>query len=647
MHRSEIIAPGAAIIAARSSRRGRALGAMGAALLALHFAAGTTLGHTTLILSNPADGAWLPEPPREIRLWFSESVIADSSEASLSRANGTGYPGRVAAAPDDTRQLVVQVGDLPRGVYRLTWSTVSEDDLHPLSGQIVFGVREVAVAAGPVPGPSVNAVQGLAAWLETLALALTLGAAVGLWLLGRPSEAPQSSVQTHRAVAGRLARIGAGAAVITVVTGIGLLVAAVVGLDERPGSDAPSLLATSWGQRWMLVELLAIVLAFVMATSGRRSDPSAGRGRLALAFVVLGAIVVVRAAGSHAVTTNGGAIPDLLVAAIHAAAATAWAGTLAALVIATIPLLGRRGLPRAAAIGLLRRFGPFAFTTLTVAVASGLLLAGGLVGSLDGLLLTPYGQLLLAKLAIAGAGALLGLRHASTLHGVVRRWWLRLGGPRLVLRLVGLGAMRLTLRLEAAAAVVVVGVASLLSVTPPASAPRLVPAVAQVGPAPVTGPADDLVVTAAVAPGRPGPNFVTLGIFDTRRPSPGPIGEVRLQIRLTSGAPINLIARAVGDGRYEANAVLPSPGEWDVSISVARGSLPVARLAGSWAVTAVPPAPPRVTVGGKPIAPFLQAAAIGVALTGAFGWLLVSRRVRPVRRAGGRALSFARQAVRR
>lgn len=647
MHRSEIIAPRAGIVALRSSRRGRALGAVAAALLALHLAAGAALGHAVLILSDPADGAWLPDAPREMRLWFSESVSADLSEATLSRADGRDYPVSLAAVPDDRRQLVVRVGNLPRGVFRLTWSSFSEDDVHRVTGQIVFGVREVVAGAGPVAPPSANPVQGVAAWLETLALALTLGAVAGLWLLGRPTAAAHGSADMHRALAERLARIGAVAAVLTVATGIGRLVAAVAGLDGAPGSDTPGLLATSWGQRWMLLELLAVVLAFVMVGGDRRFGSHAGRGRIAIAIVVLGAIFGVRAAGSHAAITNGGAIPDLLVSAVHAVAATAWAGTLAALVIATVPLLGRRGLARAAAVGLLRRFGPFAFTTLTVAVASGLLLAGGLVGSLDGLLLTPYGQLLLAKLAIASGGALLGLRHASTLHGVVRRWWLRLGGPRLVLRLVGLGAMRLTLRLEAAAAVVVIGVASLLSVTAPASAPKPVPADQQVGPAPVTGRADDLVVTAAVAPGRAGPNFISVGVFDSRRPSPGPVGEVRLQIRPTKGAAIDLVARAIGDGQFEANAVLPDPGDWEVSISVARDSLPVAHLAGSWAVTAVPPALPPETTGGKPIAPFLQAAAIGVAITGALGWLLVSRRVRPVRRAGGRALTFARQAVRR
>ena len=39
------------------------------------------------------------------------------------------------------------------------------------------------------------------------------------------------------------------------------------------------------------------------------------------------------------------------------------------------------------------------------------------------------------------------------------------------------------------------------------------------------------MVTLALKPNRPGQNFVTLGVFDTRRPAPAPIDEVAVQLQ--------------------------------------------------------------------------------------------------------------------
>jgi copper transport protein len=608
-----------------------------AGLVALHLGAATVLGHTVLLRSDPPDGAWLPEPPREIRLWFSESVLPASARVTLIGSDGQRYEATVQPVPGDPAQLVVSVQDLPRGAYQLSWSTVSADDLHPISGSAVFGVRAVVDPAGSTPAaPPPNLLLGLLGWLATMMLALALGAAISLRLMGVDPPAAAASVDLRRRLGMRLATLGVVAPAAAALVGIGQLLQELVTL-RLPGGPG-SLLATAWGGRWLATEVTLVVLTILMIIVRRQPVPTTSR-RLAVGIgVVVAFIFVVRALGAHPTSGEGGSILNVLVGALHSAAALSWAGTLCVLVVMSGPLLAHPGVARATAFGLFRRFGPYAAACVGVAAVSGLLLAGRVVTSLDALLLTTYGQLLVAKLAIAAAAAALGLRHASTLHGALRRTWRRLHAPGWILALVGLRWMRVTLRLEGLAAAGVIGLASLLAVTAPANGPEFRPALPMQEPPPITGRLDDLVLTATIRPGRAGPNFIGLGVFDTRRPTPAVIDSVTVVLQPASGgAAVSAVARPVGDGQYETDpVVLAHSGDWQVSISVARANLPVAKLVDTWTAAAAPPPVRPVTFGSWPLAPLLTAAASVMAL---FGMALAGALARPLRRRSATAVA--------
>ena len=96
---------------ARSRRRVAApvAGAVLLALLGLGTLAGPALGHASLERTDPPDGLVLLQPPREIHLWFSESVIVGASSFSLVDADGhTVRLDQVRAADAEDTELVVE-----------------------------------------------------------------------------------------------------------------------------------------------------------------------------------------------------------------------------------------------------------------------------------------------------------------------------------------------------------------------------------------------------------------------------------------------------------------------------------------------------------------------------------------------------------
>jgi methionine-rich copper-binding protein CopC len=113
------------------------------ALLAL-FAA-TMLGtavnaHPTLKSANPAAESTVAAP-MEIRLTFSEGVIAKFSSAEVKDQGGKKIiTGKVTTDPKNQKQLIVALpAPLPEGTYTVNWNVVSVDT-HRVSGAYSFKV---------------------------------------------------------------------------------------------------------------------------------------------------------------------------------------------------------------------------------------------------------------------------------------------------------------------------------------------------------------------------------------------------------------------------------------------------------------------------------------------------------------------------
>ena len=121
------------------SRNTMAIGAL--AVLAISAVTTSANAHPKLISASPAADVSSKVSPKEIKLNFSEGVIAKFSGIELKDETGKTIATGVAATdPKDRTQLVVPLpAPLMAGHYKVMWHAVSEDT-HRVKGEYSFGV---------------------------------------------------------------------------------------------------------------------------------------------------------------------------------------------------------------------------------------------------------------------------------------------------------------------------------------------------------------------------------------------------------------------------------------------------------------------------------------------------------------------------
>ena len=112
-------------------------------------------GHALVRSSGPADGSTVPSSPSRVLIVFTERP--DVGLTVVQVLNSSGAPvQRGAATPVAGQSDAVQVAvpSLPKGVYTVTWRTVSRDDGHVTAGSFSFGVQVKVTAATRPPAGS-------------------------------------------------------------------------------------------------------------------------------------------------------------------------------------------------------------------------------------------------------------------------------------------------------------------------------------------------------------------------------------------------------------------------------------------------------------------------------------------------------------
>jgi len=97
--------------------------------------------HAFLDRATPSVGGTVAGSPREVRLFFTQGVVAAFSGVRIVSEAGTAIPtGHVAVDPSDQTIVTVRLGRaLPPGTYTVNWHVVSVDT-HPTQGSFRFTV---------------------------------------------------------------------------------------------------------------------------------------------------------------------------------------------------------------------------------------------------------------------------------------------------------------------------------------------------------------------------------------------------------------------------------------------------------------------------------------------------------------------------
>lgn len=479
--------------------------------------------------SDPAQDSLLDALPSAVTLRFSEQVGVLVLEWRL--PDGSLHPATGKAGAD---QLKVQPPpDAGRGTYVLRWRVASADG-HPVGGSLVFSVGEITAIAPDALSAATSRPTVLARGAFVLALVLSVGAAV-----------------FHHAVAPLRADHAVWASMIGgLILPLGLIWIAIEGADRSglPLSQAVTAQAVKEGlQSPLLLTVTSAVLAIPFLFGALQADSrlaaAASLGLAALSFALSG----------HALSAPGRVAPVLTI--IHAGAIIVWVGGL-------IPLaFSMQGADR---LPILRRFSDMALPAVLLMLGSGSALALLRWGSPD-LLASDWARLLAAKLLLVTIMLSLALWHRFRVM------------PRLAHRADI--PVRRSVVLEAGLGLAVLALAMGFRLAPPPSS----------APTPFADPVSihihtdramvDLAATAPY-PGLTGFRMILSdGDFVPLDPK-----EIILSLTDTGAGigPLTASAAQTGPGEWTvAPMTLPTPGPWDVRVTLLITDFEQIRLTGT------------------------------------------------------------------
>lgn len=622
------------------------------ALLASTVVTTVVLAHATLLRSEPADNAVLPEAPREVRLWFSEAVSPEFSTAQILDING--QPIKISGIrvdPTEAELMILSLPELPSGLYSVRWKVLSEADGHFTQGLFVFGVGEavdMAAAAVPEPGTSLPLPEVLLRWLNFSVLMALTGALGVAYLVLAPAKSSSGldlSIATARR---RVLGWGMWCSALALVVGLGLLIWQVVTLlgtlpegVSIQGVGWQLLSRTRWGRLWLARQ--AIVLALIGVgyllhrAAATRNRPPGGRLASPAAGLLALALILVQALTGHAAAVTPNTTLAVVVDALHLLAASLWVGGLLAVIIGLMPLIRRSRTDFAALVRA--GWGPFgrvAAPSVGILFATGLYNTGRQVASLDALITTLYGQVLLGKIGLMLAVGAFGLLNSMLLHPDVATPLARLlrRPPRWTpLSLRRLPALVLV---EATLGLLVLLATGVITASPQARGPEFGPVTEEL-PTALTQSVDDLVVTFAAKPNQPGQNVFTVRAVSTRRPPPAEIMRVILRFTFLGQETgrVSADAREIEPGFYQVGGgYLSLTGPWQIDVVVRRKGIEDSVAPFDWTVP--PPGPSRRAIlSSRPLEPLLTVVAALIILlipsVMAGAWLMRGQFTEPIR----------------
>lgn len=602
-----------------------AAAALVAALLSLVFGlllagAGPASAHAALTGSDPQDGVVVATAPKEVTLTFSEAIaVGDGSIRVLdpsSKRVDTGAEPKDLSDGSTVRYGVELHSGLPEGTYTVAWQAISADS-HPISGAFTFSIgapseTTVALPSEEVGGGPVGVVYGIARYIAYAGFVLLVGGAafvLACWPRGASARPMQRLV-----VRGWVTLTAATLVMLLLrnpYTGSGKFADAFdldglqAVLDTKPGAALVS--------RLLLLGAAALFIAVLFGTYARRED-AVEKKDLTFGLAVGGGVVAAGIAATWAMSEHastgiqaGIAMP---VDVLHLLAVAAWLGGLVSLLVA---------LYRTPDIGsaAVRRFSRVAFGGVLVLAATGIYQSWRQVGSWSALTGTRYGQLLILKVALIAV--------LLTVAWFSRRWTGRLtdaavpasvepeaaAGPdgevadgvdseraaQLARQQAVLTAtkkkrvrdadaersgLRRSVLAEAAIAVVLLAVTTVLTSTEPGRTEVEAKGASTAAAAPAAGPVNLSMpfdtggrngkgtVRIDIDPGRSGANELHVWVDGSDgKPMDVPELKVALTLEAQEIGPLPVAPDRLAEGHWSANNVqIPMAGEWKVDVTV-------------------------------------------------------------------------------
>ncbi|CAB4596707.1 unannotated protein [freshwater metagenome] len=519
----------------------------------LAFGTGIASAHATVETSSPADGQSLSTSPEEISVTFSEAVSTVSGGLSVLDADGN-HVDVGKSRVTNSRTLVTELESaLADGTYVVTYRVLSADG-HPVNGSFLFGVGSGALDRTASPASSGDQlweiIGGISRFIMYLAALLAAGVAFFLAFIHDHADDRWRIVP--------FVRIGS---ILALFSAIGIVMSQAALLTGK-GAGAVTdtgVLRDVLNQNlgWSLALLMIGLAAVHLSTDITKKVVSQS-----LALYGGLAVTVSFAVWGHATELAPRAV-SLVADAVHATAAALWLGGLVGLMMV---LSLRKAETVRATAGIIGRFSLMAFwSVIALAIAGLTLTLTGSNASLQSILTTTWGQLVLAKIGL------------TLIVVIIAAWNRRTLVPSLTTPTeettdlsVRWATLLRTVRAEALLLVVVVGLTAILVNVPPARTA----VVAKADRVDITKRVDTGNVELSVDPAIVGPNTVQARYTDGTGQPLNVANSMSIEFSQPSAGlePITRQVPASEPGVFVLQGnELSIPGTWTVTIAVRTG----------------------------------------------------------------------------
>jgi len=425
--------------------------------------------HGDYIASDPPANGILAQPPTSIAVTFSEAVQQGTPSIRVTNSSGQQMQsGPAAVSTSDPRAITATLDRISPGIYTVTWGVVSAVDGHFSAGSFSFALQNPdGSLPGPLPPPmgpaqaSISPLEVAFRFLTFIGLATALGTVALVLFAWLPAEALADSgsmdahQQGYRALA-RLAGIGA-VALCAGAAGMWLWTLAL-----RPPSTFSDVVGSpflaSAAARLAFGVGLVILLSSALVRSPDRKALAWSPFRLRTAGAFAAAAIVAGSLGTHSAAAEAWWPLGPLANSAHLLGVSLWVGGL--LAVLRVRRWLRANGSQAYAANVLTRFSRLAFYSVGLILVAGILLSAILVGSVEGLVATPYGWVILAKISFFAPMVALGAYNRY-------RWVPAMSGPEGPAPSVS--AVTRSVRFEAVLGAAVLLLAAVLTVTVPAA----------------------------------------------------------------------------------------------------------------------------------------------------------------------------------
>ncbi len=503
-------------------------------------AAAPAAAHATLVATDPAEGAVLATAPSAVTFSFNESVIGVPAGVTVFDATGTEI---ASSATVRDAQLVVSLdGEVDEGTLVVVWRLVSADG-HPIGGSLSFSVGApsdvVDVPTSSDADTDAPLLLGVLRWLAYVGLLVAAGVAAFAALF-----LPVDGVGAAR---GRLRRTTLLAAVVAVLAwwaAVPVVALYQLGLPAS-GLGEGSTWSSLAGWEYVVPAAVTAGLALALVAGSRRG------------LVLVGCAVALAAPALTGHTRA--ATPEALVIVVdvlHLAAGALWLGGLVALALVLRSLAGHGD----TGAEVLSRFSTWAAGILAVLVVAGSVMAWRVAGSVDALLDTTYGTLLIVKVLLVLVAIAIAAWNRFSLLPRLR------DAERRPARDETAASVVRTTFAEAGVLVAVLLVTGFLVDRSPE------PTVAVASSGAATGSEtvrlDDISAEVVLEPLGVGPATLTLTMTDEAgQPAEG-FEAPRMSLS-TDGVDLGAVLLTnLGPGIYSGDVVLPTAGDWEVQVSL-------------------------------------------------------------------------------